>query len=429
MTTAVDPGPVDGVAASAACRRFSTGCRATRVAARGPDRGGRGDGADRAEEPRVRGHRGRAVAERALRGRGGRADLPALLHVAADLDGPELVACRRRRWRGGRRRARRRPGGRARRGDRARDAACCSWSMAVLSWAGSRSFLSKAVITGFLAGAAIDVVIGELPKLTGTSTEGDSAWRELGSWLGSLGECTGRRCSSVSPRSLTGGLVLATLVALAPLFSDLPKAVLGAVIIDAVVFGMIDVGELRRLYRVTRFDFYIASAAIVGVLSAGVLTGVVVGVVLSLGWLIYVATAADAAPGPRSGHADLPRPRRAPRRRDDSRDRRGAPRRQPVLRHHRSGREPRPRPARRRPRSRQRSCSISRASTPSTPRVPRSCVSCTGCWTGPASPSAWRASEPRVRSVLQADGAVDRIGADHIHGNVDRRSKPSSAGL
>src|SRR3954449_1071707 len=48
-------------------------------------------------------------------------------------------------------------------------------------------FLSKAVITGFLAGAAVDVVIGELPKLTGTSSEGDNAWRELGSWIGSLG--------------------------------------------------------------------------------------------------------------------------------------------------------------------------------------------------------------------------------------------------
>ena len=34
-------------------------------------------------------------------------------------------------------------------------------------------FLSKAVITGFLAGAAVDVVIGELPKLTGTDADGD----------------------------------------------------------------------------------------------------------------------------------------------------------------------------------------------------------------------------------------------------------------
>jgi len=89
---------------------------------------------------------------------------------------------------------------------------------------------------------------------------------------------------------VTGGLVLGTLVLLAPLFSELPKAILAAVIIDAVVFGMIDIPELRRLYRVTRFDFWIAVAAILGVLSAGVLAGVVIGIVLSLGWLIYVAT-------------------------------------------------------------------------------------------------------------------------------------------
>jgi anti-anti-sigma factor len=66
--------------------------------------------------------------------------------------------------------------------------------------------------------------------------------------------------------------------------------VLGAVIIDAVVFGMIDVAELRRLRRVTRFDFWVAIAAILGVLSAGVLAGVVIGVALSLLWLIAVAT-------------------------------------------------------------------------------------------------------------------------------------------
>ncbi|MGZ4197513.1 MAG: SulP family inorganic anion transporter [Solirubrobacteraceae bacterium] len=292
-------------------------------------------------------------------------------------------------------------------------------------------FLSKAVVTGFLAGAAVDVVIGELPKLTGTSSDGDNAWREFGTWISGLGDvhwttvlvgaaslgvilalrflapsvpgalvlvvggliasaafdlgahgvalvghvprglpapklpdvtlvkdhyatiitaaaallligfsqtagdarsfATRHRyridvnqesvaqgmanigagvfqgmpvSTSLSASSLnesagantpvasltTGALVLATLVALAPVFSHLPKAVLGAVIIDAVVFGMIDIGELRRLYRVTRFDFWVAIAAIVGVLSAGVLAGVVIGVALSLVWLIYVAT-------------------------------------------------------------------------------------------------------------------------------------------
>jgi sulfate permease, SulP family len=292
-------------------------------------------------------------------------------------------------------------------------------------------FLSKAVITGFLAGAAVDVVVGELPKLTGTKAEGDNSWRELGSWLQSLDDVHGTTVvvavaslavilgvrflapaipgalvlvvgglvasglfdlgahgvalvgdvprglptpeipdldvvkdhyatvsvaavallligfsqtagdarafaarhryridvnqesvaqgmanigagvfqgmpvsTSLSASSLnesagartqvsslaSGGLVIATLLVLAPVFSHLPKPVLGAVIIDAVVFGMIDVAELRRLYRVTRFDFWIAVAAILGVLSSGVLAGVVIGVALSLGWLIYVAT-------------------------------------------------------------------------------------------------------------------------------------------
>src|SRR5258705_11876615 len=95
----------------------------------------------------------------------------------------------------------------------------------------------------------------------------------------SLNESAGARTPVASRAS--GALVLATLVVLAPLFSDLPKAVLGAVIIDAVVFGMIDVAELRRLRRVARFDFWIAVAAILGVLSAGVLAGVVIGAVLS----------------------------------------------------------------------------------------------------------------------------------------------------
>ena len=104
----------------------------------------------------------------------------------------------------------------------------------------------------------------------------------------SLNESSGARTPLAS--LVTGALVLLTLLFLAPLFSTLPKPVLAAVIIDAVVFGMIDVGELRRLYRVTRFDFWIAVAAIVAVLSAGVLAGVVIGIVLSLGWLIYVAT-------------------------------------------------------------------------------------------------------------------------------------------
>ena len=61
-------------------------------------------------------------------------------------------------------------------------------------------------------------------------------------------------------------------------------------IIDAVVFGMIDVPAIRRLFRVQRFDFWISVAAIAGVLTFGVLAGVVIGIVLSIVWLVYVST-------------------------------------------------------------------------------------------------------------------------------------------
>ena len=386
-------------------------------------------------------------------------------------------------------------------------------------------FLSKAVITGFLAGAAVDVVLGELPKLTGTDAEGKNAWRELGAWIGSLGDLhwatvvvgvlslglilglrflapavpgalvlvvagilasnvfdleahdvalvghvpsglptpqlpdleliadniatvfvaslalvligfsqtagdarafaarhryrididqesmaqgmanagagifqgmpvsTSLSASSLNESAgartpiaslITGGLVILTLLVLAPLFSDLPKAVLGAVIIDAVVFGMIDVPELRRLRRVTPFDFWIAVAAIVGVLSSGVLAGVVVGVVLSLAWLIHVATAPPMAllgrePGTQ-GSAISTRTRATRRSPASPSCGSTAACSSPRPKRSRTASASSPRTTRRRCAL---SCSTSRASTSSTRRAPSS-------W--PRSTSSWKAT-------------------------------------
>ncbi len=291
-------------------------------------------------------------------------------------------------------------------------------------------FLSKAVITGFLFGSAIEVVIGELPKITGTTAEGSNSWQKLFSWLGTLPDIiwmtvlvgllslalifglrfvaprvpgalvlviTGILASAIFglgdqglalvgdvPRGLpslalpnlefvmenlavigsaaigllligfsqsagdarsfatkhkyqvdinqetvaqgmanvgsglvqgipvstslsasslndtsgaktpvasltTGVLVILTMLFLAPFFSYLPQAVLSALIIEAVVMGMMDVPEMRRLYHVKRTDFWIAVAAILGVLTAGVLAGVIIGIILSFGWLVYIS--------------------------------------------------------------------------------------------------------------------------------------------
>jgi sulfate permease, SulP family len=292
-------------------------------------------------------------------------------------------------------------------------------------------FISRAVITGFLFGAAIDVTTGELPKITGSSGSGDNAWEKFWSWIKGLDEIDGTTflvgslslaalfglravapkvpgalvvvicglmasslfnlgdngvalvgdvprglpsltvpdlhlvadhallvllasaaivmigfsqsagdaryfaakngyrvdinqeslaqgaanvgaglfqgipvSTSLSASSLndsagaqtqvaslaTGAAVILTLILFAPLFSDLPKAVLGAVIIEAVTTGMMDFAELRRLYAVKRSDFWIAIAAIAGVVLGGVLAGVVIGVVLSIFWLLRVVT-------------------------------------------------------------------------------------------------------------------------------------------
>src|SRR4051794_15560766 len=62
--------------------------------------------------------------------------------------------------------------------------------MAVFRMGWIAQFLSRAVVTGFLFGAAIDVVIGELPKLTGTDVSGSNPLQELRSWFGSLDEAS-----------------------------------------------------------------------------------------------------------------------------------------------------------------------------------------------------------------------------------------------
>ena len=145
--------------------------------------------------------------------------------------------------------------------------------------------------------------------------------------------------------SLTSGvMVLLTLLVLAPLFSDLPKPVLAALIIEAVVMGMMDLPEMRRLFRVQRFDFWVAIAAIVSTLAFGVLAGVVIGIGLSLLWLVRVATHPEIAVlGRRARDPGLPRARRAPGRRAVP-GRRGHPaRRRAVLRHLRHAGGPAPR--------------------------------------------------------------------------------------
>lgn len=135
-------------------------------------------------------------------------------------------------------------------------------------------FLSKAVVTGFLAGAAVDVVIGELPKLTGTSSEGTNAWREFATWLSSLGDVHGVTL-------LVAVLSLAVILGLRFLAPSVPGAlvlVVGGLIASAVfdlgAHGVALIGHVPRgLPEATLPSFSIVKAhyATIGVAAVALL--------------------------------------------------------------------------------------------------------------------------------------------------------------
>ena len=80
---------------------------------------------------------------------------------------------------------------------------------------------------------------------------------------------------------LVGGLIVVTMVALLPLFHDLPEAVLGAIVISAVI-GFLRVDELVRIRRLRGDSFAMALVALIATLVLGILPGLVVAVILTL---------------------------------------------------------------------------------------------------------------------------------------------------
>ena len=81
-------------------------------------------------------------------------------------------------------------------------------------------------------------------------------------------------------------LVVLVLLLFASSLSDLPRAVLSAVVIHAV-WGLMDVKAIRRYRRIRRNDFVGALAALIGVLVFGTLYGLLFAVAQSVLGLIY----------------------------------------------------------------------------------------------------------------------------------------------
>jgi SulP family sulfate permease len=107
--------------------------------------------------------------------------------------------------------------------------------------------------------------------------------------------------------SLTIGLCLMYLTGL---LYNLPNVVLAAIVLVAVK-GLINIGELRHVWRVSRFEFGVSMVAFAGVLLLGILKGVIVAVLVSMLLLIRRAAHPHVAflgriPGTRS-YSDIER--------------------------------------------------------------------------------------------------------------------------
>jgi MFS superfamily sulfate permease-like transporter len=83
--------------------------------------------------------------------------------------------------------------------------------------------------------------------------------------------------------------ILLTLLVLMPLFKNMPDAVLGAIVVGAMI-RMLDLGYFQRLGAISTLELSFALAAFLGVLILGVLPGVGMGVMLSLVALVYKAS-------------------------------------------------------------------------------------------------------------------------------------------
>jgi MFS superfamily sulfate permease-like transporter len=81
---------------------------------------------------------------------------------------------------------------------------------------------------------------------------------------------------------VVGSLAIALLLVLAPeLLQDLPHTALAAVVIAAAI-GLVEVSDLRRIYRIQRWEFWLSMVCFAGVAVFGAIPGIVLAIVIAV---------------------------------------------------------------------------------------------------------------------------------------------------
>ena len=81
---------------------------------------------------------------------------------------------------------------------------------------------------------------------------------------------------------VVGALAIALLLMLAPnLLQDLPNAALAAVVIASAI-GLFEVSDLRRIYRIQRWEFWLSMVCFAGVATLGAIPGIALAIVIAV---------------------------------------------------------------------------------------------------------------------------------------------------
>lgn len=86
-----------------------------------------------------------------------------------------------------------------------------------------------------------------------------------------------------TPASLlvAAAVIAAVVLFLTGLFRNLPEPILAAIVLMAIK-GLVDIDELRQLYRISRIEFHVAIIAAFGVLLFGILNGVLLAAIAAI---------------------------------------------------------------------------------------------------------------------------------------------------
>jgi SulP family sulfate permease len=94
--------------------------------------------------------------------------------------------------------------------------------------------------------------------------------------------------------AIAAGILVVVVLFLSHLLRALPQPVLAAIVLVAVA-GLFKLSTLKKLWRNDRPEFIVAMSALLGVMSAGLLKGVLIGAVISMVQLIRQASAPHVA--------------------------------------------------------------------------------------------------------------------------------------